>query len=126
MPDDKKPVSQVLEEAVEVLDNEDWTKGFLHNDMPQSDTYGGYCLVGSIGRVLGYEMHNNLAFIPGLAGDVPEQTICKTAGEDLWDDLKKAAGGKPPIGYNDQASTTREDVQDLMMKVAKFYRDKGL
>lgn len=112
--------SQILEDAVEVLDKFGWCQNSLVS-------YDGHvCLVGAIYQAAGYISINEEHYGDGIISY--EWTIeSALLGRDA--ERARRAVGNHLNGaveeWNDQNATSKEEVQDLLMTVAKQLRNEG-
>lgn len=102
-----KPVSQVLEEAAEVLETSGWCQGIFQN------IRGEHCMAGAIGKVvleddqISHATMLNWRFIPAVIA------------------LEKELPGIYIPNWNDATGRTKEEVVDKLMDVAKKLRNEG-
>lgn len=115
----EKLESQILEDAVEVLDERGWCK----NNLVKYD--GRVCLVGAIYQAAGYisideYVHDGVSRHDWVLEDSSRAKCAEKARHAVTVHLDQGAEE-----WNDQRATSKEEVQDLLMTVAKQLRNEG-
>lgn len=105
----EKPTSQVLEEAAELIE-QGFNKGWYSNNEQTA-----FCTVGALNKVTDERFHSAVS-VGGWhhpAIDALTSFLDLPSKEFIPD-------------WNDKPERTQEEVIDVMITVAKQYRDKGL
>lgn len=117
------PASQVLEEAAQLIEDTDLYKGhYAPWDEDKHDYVEGqsYCALGAIASVIYGSVSQ------ALAGS--NKILRLPAAQALETSVPAPARGSLRASvpeWNDHVDTTKEDVIELMLTVAKKLRDKG-
>lgn len=111
--------SQILEDAVEVLDELGWCQSALvHRD-------GRVCLVGAIFQAAGYISVNEYNHDGVIRHD---WELADCSRHECADKARRAVSAHLDQGaeeWNDQRANSKEEVQDVLMTVAKQLRNEG-
>lgn len=111
--------SQILEDAVEVLDERGWCR----NNLVEYD--GRVCLVGAIYQAAGYisideYVYDGVSRHDWVLEDSSREKCAGKARYAVTEHLTESAEQ-----WNDLSATSKEEVQEVLMTVAKKLRNEG-
>lgn len=110
----EKPVSQIFEEAVELLEQRGWCQGRVE------DVNGALCAVGALGVAMTGHAHMFANRITSWQKAFFNQVV----DEDFGRFVAGEDGCEVPE-WNDRHGQTQQHVMDAMMGYAKVLRDRG-